>query len=483
MTAHEASAVGDGIVDAVVDELVEIQRGLSVLHARRAVVLARAVEVTRAQDDVLGPSEVRDIPLRSMAAQIGAALRVPDRTVERDLSDAVVLTGRFAATHAALAAGSISHAHVKVIVAAGLPIEDDDARAVFEVAVLEVARRESPGRLKPAARVLAARLHPVPLAERHAAAAMGRRVWVRDLEDGMAELIATLPAHLAYGIRDRVDRYARRIIDARRTDGATGGVAGDARAAAASERTDTFAGDVGDLAPAGATLFEEPVVQDRRGIDAVRADVFADLLLTGHATPEVSNVSTPEAEAIVAHVQVTVPVLTALGAHNAPAELTGHAPIDTATAVRLAATAPGWDRVLTHPVSGTVLAVDRYRPSDQLKRTLRVRDEHCRFPGCRIPVRRCDIDHTTAREHDGPTEVTNLAHLCRRHHTLKHHSAWRVRQTPDGVLHWTSPTGRRYPDRPARTLVFTSDADHDMTADTKDSIHARDGASGHDAPF
>ena len=246
----------------------------------------------------------------------------------------------------------------------------------------------------------------------------------------MAELIATLPAHLAHGIRDRVNRYARRVIDARGTAGGDG----------------------------SGMLLDEPVVQDRRGIDEVRADVFADLLLTGHATPEVSNDSLPEGEAIVAHVQITVPALTVLGADTTPAELTGHAPIDTATALRLAATAPGWDRVLTHPMTGTVLAVDRYRPSDQLKRTLRVRDEHCRFPGCRIPVRRCDIDHTTAREHDGPTEVTNLAHLCRRHHTLKHHSAWQVKQTPDGVLHWTSPTGRSYPDRPTRTLVFTCDA-------------------------
>ena len=446
-------------VDAVVDELVEIQRVLSALHARRAAVLARAVEVTREQDDAPGPSEIRDIPTRSMAAQIGAALRVPDRTVERDLSDAVVLTGRFAATHAALAAGSISHAHAKVIVAAGLPIADDDARTVFEVAVLDVARRESPGRLKPTARLLAARLHPVPLAERYAVAAKTRSVWVRDLEDGMAELIATLPAHLAYGIRDRIDRYARRVIDAR---GITSGDGGEAGAHAGG-----VSGDLSGESPRGVdgdgeddgVLLHEPAVRDGRGIDEVRADVLADLLLTGHATTGISNDSVPEGEAIVAHVQVTVPVLTALGADTTPAELTGHAPIDTATALRLAATAPGWDRILTHPVTGTVLAVDRYRPSDQLKRTLRVRDEHCRFPGCRIPTRRCDIDHTTAREHDGPTEVTNLAHLCRRHHTLKHHSAWRVRQTPDGVLHWTSPTGRPHPDRPARTLVFTPDPD------------------------
>jgi len=447
MTNSGSLAASTATVDAMLDELVEIRRGVAALQAREAAVLSRAVEVARAHADVPGPSKVRDIPMRSMAAQIGAALRVSDRTVQRQLSDALVLTERFPATWAALAAGEVSRAHVRVIVEAGLPIEDDGARAVFQEAALEVARRETPGRLKPAARLLAARLHPVPLEERHAVAARGRSVWVRDLDDGMAELIATLPAHLAHGIRDRLDQHARRVIDAR----GTGAAEGDG------------------------TLFDEPAVQDRRGIDEVRADVFADLLLTGHATPEVSNASMPEAEAIVAHVQVTVPVLTVLEADTTPAELTGHAPIDTATALRLAGTATGWDRVLTHPVTGTVLAVDRYRPSDQLKRTLRVRDEHCRFPGCRIPVRRCDIDHTTAREHDGPTEISNLAHLCRRHHTLKHHSAWRVRQTPDGILHWTSPTGRRYPDRPARTLVFVPDTGSDGDA--------LDGGSGRDAPF
>jgi len=348
------------------------------------------------------------------------------------MSDAVLLVSGFPATFATLTVGDISAGHMREIVEAGTPIDDTRARATFEAAALEIARRETPGRLRPAVRLLAARLHPVPLSARHAEAAKARDVWVRDLDDGMAELIATLPAHLAHGIRDRLDRIARAEIDARAMI---------------------------DDADAGEPLVSEPVVTDCRRIGEVRADVFADLLSTGHATPEASNASVPAGEVIVAHVRVTVPVMTALGADDAPAELTGRSPIDTPTALRLAGTASGWDRVLTHPLTGAVLGVDRYRPSDQLKRTLRVRDEHCRFPGCRIPTNWCDIDHTTAREHDGPTEITNLAHLCRRHHTLKHHSAWRVRQTPDGVVHWTSPTGREHPDRPARTLVFTSDPD------------------------
>ena len=446
MTQHATITPGDHAdqVESLLCALADTYRRRAELHAEEAALLAAAVDLAQAQDDVPGPSEVRDIPLRSLAAQIGAALKVTDRTVQRKMSDATLLVSRFPATFAALAVGEISPGHMHEIVDAGAPIADDDVRAEYEAAVLDIARRETASRLRPAARLLAARLHPVPLDERHAEAAKSRDVWVRDLDDGMAELIATLPAHLAHGIRDRLDRIARAEIDAR-----------TAPAPLADPLTDAPTEPGADAA----TLVSEPRVTDCRRIGEIRADVFADLLLTGHATPEVSNASIPEGEAIVAHVQLTVPVMTVLGADTTPAEIVGRAPIDTATALRLAGTASGWDRVLTHPVSGNVLAVDRYRPTDHLKRVLRVRDEHCRFPGCRMPVRSCDIDHTTAREHDGPTEITNLAHLCRRHHTLKHHSAWRVRQTPDGVLHWTSPTGREYPERPARTLVFTTDPD------------------------
>jgi hypothetical protein len=448
MTHPAAATPGDAEhdVNALLEALAVTRRDRAALDAREAQLLAAAVDLARAQDETPGPSEVRDIPLRSLAAQIGAMWRTPDRTVERHLSAAVVLVGSFPATHAALEAGEISRAHASVIVEAGLPITDDDARALFEAAVLEVARRETPGRLRPAARLLANRLHPVALETRHAVAATARNVWVRDLDDGMAELIATLPAALAHGIRDRLDRYAQRELDARKPRATVG--------------TGTDTGTVTDTA-VNITDVTDTHTADTRGIGEIRTDVFTDLLLTGHASPEASHASIPEAEAIVAHVQITLPVLTALGHDTAPAELTGHAPIDTATALRLAGTANGWDRVLTHPVTGTVLAVDRYRPTDHLKRVLRVRDEHCRFPGCRMPTRRCDIDHTIAAEHDGPTELTNLAHLCRRHHTLKHHSAWRVRQTPDGILHWTSPTGREYPDVPVRTLTFTSASEPD----------------------
>ena len=111
--------------------------------------------------------------------------------------------------------------------------------------------------------------------------------------------------------------------------------------------------------------------------------------------------------------------------------------------------------MLTHPVTGAILAVDRYRPGEDLKRLLRVRDEHCRFPGCRMPAHRCDLDHTHDAALGGDTCDGNLAHLCRRHHTLKHATPWTVRQRPGGILEWTSPTGRTYTDTPEPVLRFT----------------------------
>ncbi|NLA09390.1 MAG: HNH endonuclease, partial [Microbacteriaceae bacterium] len=70
------------------------------------------------------------------------------------------------------------------------------------------------------------------------------------------------------------------------------------------------------------------------------------------------------------------------------------------------------------------------------------------------PVHRSDIDHTIGYAHGGHTRESNLAHLCRAHHTLKHHTTWRVIQKPRGVLEWTSPTGRTYPDVPTSTVMF-----------------------------
>jgi hypothetical protein len=321
-----------------------------------------------------------------------------------------------------------------VIAEAGASLPDAGSRARYERVVLPVAERETVGRLRPVAQVAAQRIHPVPAAERDRAAAAGRRIWKRADVDGMAELGMVGPAATIEAVYARATTLGMTVVAARRSARPT-----------RTEGEDALDG-----------LDAQPPAPDARSLDEIRFDVVADLLLTGHATAAASDASVPTSEAIRVHVQLTIPVLTLLGRSDEPATLAGHGPIAIDEARRLAAAAPGWDRVLTHPITGCVLAVDRYRPTNEQRRLLAVRDEHCRFPGCRQPVSRCDIDHTIAREHDGATDVGNLAHLCRRHHTLKHHSAWRVRQRAAGVLEWTSPTGQVVSDVPARTLVFSA---------------------------
>jgi len=143
-------------------------------------------------------------------------------------------------------------------------------------------------------------------------------------------------------------------------------------------------------------------------------------------------------------VVVTVPALTLLGAGTEPATLDGYGPIDLDTARRLAGEASSWVRVLTHPLTGAPLALDRstYRVPTALRRWLGVTSPTCVFPGCGRPARECDLDHLTAWNDGGATDDDNLAPECRHHHRLRHESRWGPSRDPDtGEMRWTSPLG------------------------------------------
>lgn len=202
---------------------------------------------------------------------------------------------------------------------------------------------------------------------------------------------------------------------------------------------------------------------DPRTLSQTRADLALDLLLTG--TPGGHDTPDGLLSVITASISVAVPVTTLMGEDGPEAELDGRCPIDPTTARALAGAATGWDRVLTHPITGGVLAVDRYRPSEALKRHLIGRDQRCRFPGCGMPAWHSDLDHTKDAAFGGATDDDNFAALCRRHHVLKHHSPWLVRQLGNGLLEWTSPTRRIYIDKPPapNTVTFSDGTELDGT--------------------
>ncbi len=367
-----------------------------------------------------------DVSVRSVAAELACAAAVSDRTLQAQMSDAAVLRDRFRATFDALQAGRLSGRHAQVIADEGIRLDDDRARATYERLVLERGAGLTTGRLRALAKSVAERSQPIPLHERHAIARSRRCVEVREGDDGMALLQLLGPAVLIHGIHDRLTQQARCIQQA----------VHDADSSP-------------DAAP------EDAAPRDDRTLDQLRADILCDLALTGHGSAaEIDAHGGEGIDAIRAIVQITVPVETLTGASEAPAQLAGRGPLDADTARRLAGNATIWHRLFTDSCTGEVIATDRRFPVEAQCRLLRARDEHCRFPGCRMPVWRCDVDHTVAHHDGGPTAVCNLAHLCRRHHTLKHHGGWTTRQLGGGVLEWTSPTGRIYTDRPAPTLRF-----------------------------
>lgn len=408
-------------LDALVDELTAARAAVASAQAREVAVLARAVDLITARTADRrrqGLTIGNDLPLREVSAELGAAMRVGDRTVQRRIDDAHTLVTRFAATFDAWLEGRIDRAHATTILDEGVVIADDDLRGRYEQLVLDVAEVESAGRLREIARGIAARVDAEASAARRKRALRSRSVRLIDLPDGMARIQGDFAAPIVHAIMDRSTQYARMIQTA------------EIDAAASAET-----GDTPELT---------------RTLDEIRADVVADLLLT--AEPSVHRGGA--IAAVRGEIHLTVPIATAAGVEDEPALLTGYGPIDSELARRLMAASPVWNRVLLDLPTGLPVAVDRYRPSAELQRFLDFRDERCRFPGCSMRAWRCDGDHTVDAALGGPTCVCNLANLCRRHHVLKHASAWRVEQSGNGRLRWTSPTGRVYLDDLPSTLRF-----------------------------
>src|SRR5918993_1055753 len=75
---------------------------------------------------------------------------------------------------------------------------------------------------------------------------------------------------------------------------------------------------------------------------------------------------------------------------------------------------------------------------------LAVRDGGCVFPDCTRPLAWCDAHHLRHWLHGGPTDLANLALLCRAHHRAVHEGGWRLQRDPNGRLTATPPH-RRHP--------------------------------------
>src|SRR5882724_10305347 len=124
--------------------------------------------------------------------------------------------------------------------------------------------------------------------------------------------------------------------------------------------------------------------------------------------------------------------------------------------------------VMRHDADGRVTEVGARTRTipPALQRVLQHRDHGCRFPGCGLPFGQGH--HIQHWANGGPTTLSNLALLCRRHHRAVHEEGYHVERQADGELRFRRPDGRPLPDTPPPAPV---------PADPVDALRA--GNDGH----
>lgn len=414
----------------IVGECAELGRAIARLQAQQAVLLAERVDLLL--DEVPPGSAGFDQAERSMICELSAGLHLSRFAAAKALANAHTLQERLPVTRAALQAGEISNAHMDVIAEASrdIPAGDDAAVAAFEAQVVPHAAHECRARTKSFAEAVVAAVAPVAVREQHRRAHESRAVSVTDAGSGQATLHATGPTVLIHAAFDLVTQEGRAILKS-------------------AKQAQRDAREPDDAVPL--------LGGDQRTLDQVRFDRVLLRLLTGTIGDDADVIA-----AIRPTVQVTVSARTLLGLDDRLAELDGNGPIDAELAIALAASASSWQRLVIDD-RGMVTRVTTYQPTESMRRYLRARDRTCRFPDCRQPARRSQIDHNHDYARGGPTDIGNLCCFCETHHALKHPDLdprwrWTALQRSDGVVVWTSASGIEFTDTPPPRVMFMDDA-------------------------
>ncbi len=412
-----------------------------------------------------------DMAERAAVAEIAVRLRLSEQTVRVRASQARTLQERSPMSWQTFVDGRTSERHAveAARLASSLPHDDPASWKAFDVGAADRASRLTPARFSVAARALRERVHAESLEERHRRAACDRGVWLTAELDGMATLSALMPADRAHAAMSTLDRAARHLAAAPDEDRTLAQLRADIMAdllvAPVGNGVGASIASTGDGEPAppaagkpvsARTPDEPPRATSSPQATAPTSSPPATAPTSSPPEPAPTPdeppraTSSPQATATTrarprpASIVVTVPALTLLGVGDEPALLDGYGPIDLDTARRLAGESTTWTRLLTHPLTGVPLALDRtsYRVTAALRRWLGVMSPACIFPGCGRAARACDIDHLTAWADGGVTDADNLEPECRHHHRLRHETKWTPVRDPDsGVVRWRSPLG------------------------------------------
>jgi hypothetical protein len=405
--ADPLAGLADGCLE-ILAGAAGVQAMVSGLVANAAGTYADTARATAPPDAPVQGQEM------AIAAEIGSLLALSDRAAGALIAQSHALATSLPRTLAALHNGTISWQHAKVMVDETASLDPAGAAALeahfLDPDVPRLAAAAAIGemptyRFRHKARIWRERHHPESLEKRHARGVAERRVEHRPDQDGMAWFSVYLPADFSvYLPADEAN--------------------------AAWNRTRAIA--------RGLQGPEEP-----RTLAQLMADIGAAALLGSETGSNPAQVPSPEAQVLV-----TVPVFSLLGLTDEPAMLDGHGPIPASMARKLVADgADSFYRVLVDPKDGAPLEIGRtsYRVTKAIRRWLRLRDGKCPFPGCSNHSLDNEADQLLAWHHGGTTGISNLGQPCRKHHRLKHTSAWTpTAATKNEPPRWISPSGRRY---------------------------------------
>jgi hypothetical protein len=340
---------------------------------------------------------------------VATALRLSPTAAQNRIDVARVLVGHLPNTISALATGEISAAHATVIaketataIRNGL---SDDAVFRIEQTALAHAEFHTPGQVATKVKTTIAKLAPDEFEEIVDRARDSRRVSCYPEADGMATVVAILPAEDAQTVMKSIEAYVLKKDS------------------------------------------EDAAEWSILSADMKRADALT--FIASQALASIADDVRPHRRPITISVAIDLPTL--LGLAENPGQLAGYGAIPASVARKLAADGT-WQRFVSDPTTGNLLDFGRekYTPPQELVDYLLARDRICRFPGCRRTGQSSDIDHAHSWESGGETNPANLGLLCRRHHRMKTHGGWSLESNPDGSCLWKSPKGKSFfvPARP-----------------------------------
>ena len=342
---------------------------------------------------------------------VATALRLSPTAAQNRIDVARVLVGHLPNTISALATGEISAAHATVIAketatAIRNGLSED---AVFRVEQTALAHAEfhTPGQVATKVKTTIAKLAPEEFEEIVDRARDSRRVSCYPEAEGMATVVAILPAEDAQTVMKSIEAY---ILKRNQAD-------------------------------------EVDAEWSMLSAEMKRADALT--FIASQALASMADYVRPHRRPITISVAVDLPTL--LGLAENPGQLAGYGAIPASVARKLAADGT-WQRFVSDPTTGNLLDFGRekYIPPQELVDYLLARDRTCRFPGCRRSGQLADIDHAHSWENGGETNPANLGLLCRRHHRMKTHGGWKLMSNADGSCTWESPVGKQFfvPARP-----------------------------------